>query len=477
MIRAYYQRFAASLKRLAHAQHGSALPIVGLAMMAILGSAGVAVDMGRVQIVQARMQNSIDAAGLAAGSVISTENPSAQVNKYFNANFPQGYMGSTITSLTAITNEDNTKLDINVSGKVPTTFMKIFGIDEVDIGASSQITRAQRGLELVLVIDVTGSMNSSAGNGQTRLQAAKSASISLLNILYGAENTNDNLWVALVPFSQAVNVGKNHEDWTSDSSWMHWGPTEWEGCVDAREANGRDTTDDPPSTALFPKYYWPCDGNNSWYGTNSSKNNCSTGWGMQYRTPLTTTNRGPNLYCPQALTPLVAEKSTLVNSINSMQAYGNTHVGLGAVWAWRLLSPRWRGLWGGQMDDNNLPLDYDAPLMNKAVIIMTDGDNTHSNGSHTAYWYLKDGKLGTTNSNAAVTQLNNRTTDVCSRMKANGIIVYTIAFGTSFSWASRNMLSGCASKPEFYFESPSGNDLQTAFKKIGDSLANLRVSQ
>lgn len=464
------------MQKLFASEQGSAIPIVALAMTTIVGFAGVAIDMGRVQIVQSRLQNSIDAAGLAAGSVISTNDPATQVSKYFNANYPSGYMGSTIDTLTTVASEDNTKLNITASGTVPTSFMKLFGINEVAVSAHSEITRAQRGLELVLVIDVTGSMNWSTGSGISKLQAAKDASITLLDVLYGADETSDNLWVGLVPFSQAVNIGTSHVAWTQ-SNTFNWGPTSWYGCVDAREAGGRDVTDDPPSVALFPQYYWPCDGNNAWYGTNSSRNNCNTGSGMQYKTSLNTTQRGPNLYCPQPITPLVAEKSTLETDINSMQAYGNTHIVLGAAWAWRMLSPGWRGLWGGQMDANGLPLDYNAPLMSKAVVLMTDGDNTISNGSRGAYWYLSAGKLGTTYSSVAEQELNDRTEEVCASMQANGIIIYTIALGTSFSTASRNMLSACASKPEFYFESPTTNELNTIFKKIGDSLANLRVSQ
>src|SRR5687768_13222334 len=100
MIHGIANRFTERLRHLILAAEGSAVPIVSLAMMVIIGSAGIAVDMGRVQIVQSRLQNSIDSAGLAAGSVISTEDPQTQVDKYFYANYPTNYMGSTISSLT-----------------------------------------------------------------------------------------------------------------------------------------------------------------------------------------------------------------------------------------------------------------------------------------------------------------------------------------------------------------------------------------
>jgi hypothetical protein len=246
--------------------------------------------------------------------------------------------------------------------------------------------------------------------------------------------------------------------------------------VDAREASNRDTTDDPPSVAKFPRYYWPCDTNNKWYGTNTAKDNCSTSGTIKYNSSLNTTSLGPNLYCAQPLLPMTASKSTVLNNINSMQAVGNTHIGLGLAWGWRLLSPRWRGVWTGEMATEGLPQDYNTPLMTKVVVLMTDGDNTIDNSSRGAYWYLSAGKLGTTNSSTAVTQLNTRTNTVCSNMKANNVIIYTIGLGTSLNTTSKNLLKNCASKPEYYFLSPTTNELQVIFKQIGDSLANLRVS-
>ena len=141
-----------------------------------------------------------------------------------------------------------------------------------------------------------------------------------------------------------------------------------------------------------------------------------------------------------------------------------------------MLSPQWRGLWGGDMDANSLPLDYNTLRMNKAVIIMTDGENTVSNSIHTAYWYPDDGKLGATNTSQAKTQLDQSLSQVCTSMKSNNIIVYTIAFGSPGATV-QSLLHDCATQPDYYFDSPSGAELQAAFKAIGDSLSNLRISK
>jgi len=455
---------------------GSAMPMVGLAIFMLTAAAGTAIDMGRIQIVQSRMQSALDAAGLAVGSVVNSVNINTETGKYFYANFPSGYMGTDITQLSAVTTADKNVITLKAVGNVNMTFMKLLGVPSAQVEANSQITRANRGMELVLVMDNTGSMNSSAGGSVSKINAAKTAAKTLLTTIYGTNDTIPNVWVGLVPFAQAVNIGTGNASWTQTNSF-NWGTSSWGGCVDAREAGGEDITDTPPSTSKYPQYYWPCDTNNKWYGTNSNRDNCATGSATKYKTTISPSTQGPNYYCSQAITPMTASKATLTAGINAMQARGNTHIGLGLVWGWNMLSPKWRGSWGGEMAINALPLDYNTPLMNKVVILMTDGDNTIDNGSRGGYWYLSNGKLGTTNSSNAVTQLNSRTTSVCNAMKAQGVLIYTIALGTSISSSSQTLLRNCATKPEYYFLSPSTDTLQTVFTQIGDSLANLRISK
>jgi Flp pilus assembly protein TadG len=495
-----------TMQALLRNEHGSALPFFAMGLMMLMGAGGIALDMGRLQIVQSRMQNALDAAGLAVGSEVSTVDLNNEAGKYFYANFPVNYMGTTITTApNAILNADQTLITLNVAGTLDMTFMKIFGKQNSIVSATTQITRQSKGLELVLVMDVTGSMSSTAGGGVSKMAAAKTAAQSLLDTLYGpTRNTSPNLWVGVVPFSQAVNVGSGYTAWldTTYANTLNWGTTSWGGCVEAR-TNGSnlprlDVSDDPPSVRTFRPYYSPCNTNSSysnrWFGTNASNfDNCSSGTGFQYRI---TSSKGPNQFCPVSVQPLVAEKSTVMAKINAMQPNGNTQINLGLAWGFRMLSPRWRGLWGGQMNTNQLPLDYNTPLMTKVVILMTDGDNTLSgtsnantvpsySGMYSAMNFPNVNALAVTggmcsssgNCNAGELELDNRTAAACTAMKANGIIIYTIGLGTGLSTASQTLLRNCATNSSYYFLSPTTSQLQTVFKKIGDSLANLRISQ
>lgn len=451
MIKAFRKFFAD--------ERGVAAPIIALSFMSLIAATGAAVDYARGQMVQQKLSDTLDSAGLAAGSTLSSQDPSDMVNNYFNVNFPQGYMDATLSPVTVTMNDAKDVLDLNASATVPTIFMKIMGINEMTVSAKSEITRKAGGLELVLVMDNTGSM---AGS---KLTALKSAATDLVDILFGSDSTKDKLWIGLVPFAQAVNIGTGYSSWINQTDYatknFHGVP--WAGCVMAR-TGGLDQTDDVPTTQKFKAYYWADDSNNDWL-TNKGKLNSGIG-----------ANLGPNKYCSQQITEMTNQKSTILAGINNMQARGNTHIDLGAVWGWRMISPNWRGVWGGTMAANNLPLDYGTKNMAKAVVILSDGENTMSNSVFTAFDYLSKGVLGTTNATTAVNTLNARTTAVCNAMKSHGIIVYTIMFDLS-NPSVETLFRNCASRPDYYFSSPTSAELSQAFHTIGDSLSNLRISK
>ncbi|MDD3181693.1 MAG: pilus assembly protein TadG-related protein [Alphaproteobacteria bacterium] len=464
------------IKRFAQEESGMTLPTLALAFMALSGFIGTSIDVARLQLVQSRLSFALDAAGLAAGSTMNTTNLETELTKYLNVNFPSKYMGTSTPQLDSRTSSDNLVIDIVATTQMPTTFMNVLGISEMTVTAKTQVTRTSSGLELVMALDNTGSMSG------TKLTALKSAATSLVNILYGSKTTVPDLWIGLVPFSQAVNIGKTRTTWIDQTNFatLNWATTSWSGCVDARDSNSGDIVDDPPTVQTYKAYYSPSTDNRP-YPYNTYWYLYANRW-ITNRTPLTyasplTTSLGPNKYCPQALTALTSNKTTILSGINSMTAIGNTHVGLGAIWGWNMLSPRWRGLWGGEMDANALPLDYGTKHMNKALILLTDGANTMSSTIFTAYGYLSDGRLGSTsNTSTAVSSLNSKLTSVCTAMKERGIYVYTIALGNPGT-TIQNLLKGCASADNYYFNSPTSSELTSVFNSIADSLSNLRISQ
>ena len=460
MLTRFKKCLSSSVQRFHRDRRGAIAPLVGVSIMTLIAAVGVSVDSARLQMAQARLSKSLDSAGLAAGATVNTTDIATESAKYLNANY-RNYMESTIITSTVTANSDNTTITLRASARVPMYFMKLFGKPTSDISAVAEITRQNKGLELVMALDNTGSM---AGS---KLASLKSAATDLVNILHGNTESQDSLWIGLVPFAQAVNVGSTHTSWLNTTHYnsLNWGPTSWGGCVDAR-TSPYDTTEDTPSSQKFKAYYW---------ADNNSYNNWVKPLGLGYYSPLNE-DLGPNKYCSKVVTPMTPSRNKILAGINAMDAYGNTHISEGAGWGWRMLSPGWRGLWGGDMNADSLPLDYNTPKMNKAVIIMTDGDNTITSSVRGAYGYLTDGTLGTTNQTTAETRLDQRLTTICTNMKNKNIYVYTISFGT-ITTSSQTMLRNCATQADFYFDSPDSATLQTAFHAIADSLSDLRVSK
>jgi hypothetical protein len=171
-------------------------------------------------------------------------------------------------------------------------------------------------------------------------------------------------------------------------------------------------------------------------------------------------------------------KSKVVTAISKMKASGGTHINVGAAWGWRMLSPKWRGYWDGDMQANALPLDYGTKRMSKAMVLMTDGKNTmYENPFYGAFEKLSDGRLGTTTSvNAAMDTLDTRLKTICNSAKAAGIIVYAVAYDNP-PVEAKAVLESCATSISYYFDAGNQAALSAAFKTIGDSLSNLRVSK
>jgi 6-phosphofructokinase len=168
--------------------------------------------------------------------------------------------------------------------------------------------------------------------------------------------------------------------------------------------------------------------------------------------------------------------------------FGGTAIKLGMAWGWRVISPRWKGLWGG---DPTLPLDYNTPFMDKAIILLTDGvqvfyDRKNFPGSdpgdYTSHGRRSWGRLhnssGTplTTNSSAESELNSRLATLCTSIKATEITIYTIMLQENDS-TLENLFRNCATKPEYYFSSPTASELVGIFQTIANDLASLRVAQ
>ncbi|MQA64928.1 MAG: hypothetical protein GEU76_03360 [Alphaproteobacteria bacterium] len=525
------RRFA---ERFARDDRGAVMLVIGLVVIVLAIFLGVAVDSARGYVLKSRLAGALDAAGLAGGRVmdLGLTQRDADINMFFRANLPPGFMDATVAPLTISTDPDNKELTVSAEATVNTMLMRLVGIDTMTVGTRAVIRRETRGLEVVMVLDNTGSM---CIPNCDKMDALRDGATALVDILYGSSETIPNLWVGLVPFVHSVNVGNQHADWLLQApldgsgnppahphvnttvcdadvyninacsqapldsyhvSYYAGAPNyapaniPWKGCVEARirPDDGSDISDDPPSVRAFRPYFFPETRVRTSSGNSTRIDNPWTASSTNEVNNYNSAN-GPNIGCATPIVPLTQSKTTIQNAIDAMDSwrFGGTAIKLGMAWGWRAISPRWRGLWG----DPNLPLDYNTPLMDKAIILLTDGvqvfyDRKNFPGSdpgdYTSHGRRSWGRLhnsgGTplTTNSGAESELNARLGTLCTSIKATGVTIYTIMLQENDS-TLENLFRNCATKPEYYFASPTASELVGIFQTIANDLATLRVAQ
>jgi len=280
----FVTRWVKSLQSFWFCDNGAMVPLMALSMIAVVGLTGIAVDTARAQLVQSRLQFSLDAAGLAAGATTNTQKIQTEAIKYLNANF-NGYLGAELNATAA--SVKNNVITISASASLPTSFMAVVNVKTIHVNASSDINMPTSGMEVVLVLDNTGSMSNDG-----KLDALKSAATTMVNSLFGDSDTLPNLYVGVVPFSQAVNIGTSHPTWIDNNYLPGNGNTwpakvSWAGCVTARYSGNEDIADDVPASGdpatLFWQYFNYCPSGYKWNDTATNTNatcqaRCSYGY-------------------------------------------------------------------------------------------------------------------------------------------------------------------------------------------------------
>ncbi len=160
-------------------QRGFAIVFFATMLIFVVACIGLAVDVGTIYMIKARLSAAVDAAALAAGRSVNLANSlgAAQTaavttaDQFFAANFPTGYFntGPSAPTVTPTLSEENASngtpdgiLDIAVTATVaaPTYFMNIFNVRNITVKATG--TSSRRGLVLMLVLDQSSSMNTSS---------------------------------------------------------------------------------------------------------------------------------------------------------------------------------------------------------------------------------------------------------------------------------------------------------------------------
>ena len=474
-------------RRLAVDRRGAIAVFIALAIVPLVGFIGIGTDTARAFMVKSRLSTALDAAGLAGGKAFFSDTRDADMTMFFNANFPAGYMEATVSGPTVVITGDagtTQVIQLTASATVPTAFMRLFGYNDITVSASAEITRQQTLLDVVLSIDMSGSMTTSTG-GTTRIAAARTAATTLVNILFGANATNPLLKIGLVPWNSKVNVMVEGQIYHPTStlpqsvapftnpvtgagqSTVYYAdntpvpllsspPADWQGCVYSRfiddedPATDADIFDGPTETAGAEWPAWQPIGPEGEPVSGSAR--CTSAIGYN--------ECGACL--DYGITPLQNDKQPILTAIgNLLSPAGNTNIPQGLGWAWRVLTP----------DAPFTQADPNPPFRREqAIVLLTDGENVGGSGDG----YKGVFGIGST----ARPDMDARLRLLAANIKASGVILYVIQFANSGS-TLQTLLKQVASGPDapYYHNAPDAAALNAAFHEIANNLSELRLSK
>ena len=339
-------------------RRGSIATFLAAAAIPLVAFGGLAVDTARGYLMKSRLSYALDSAALAAGRAMYDEDLRDQmVAVFFNANFPENYMGASVVGPVIEVDTVTNTIKLNASANMPTSLMQVLGFSTMDVTGNTEVTLSSRNVEVSLVVDITGSM---AGS---RIADLKTAAHGLVDIIVKDQQIPHYSKVAIVPYAAGVNLG-------SYASQVR-GPISGGTCTSPGCTN-----------YTFPR--WQNSANQAQTFSISTCVSERTGINAYTDVAPSTSYVGrnypaPNNPCPSSqIVPLTSNKTTLHDAIDLLDTEGSTAGQIGLAWGWYMVSPNFGYLWPA----DSQPADYGAEDLVKVVIFMTDGDlNTaHYNG-------------------------------------------------------------------------------------------------
>ncbi|WP_427452511.1 hypothetical protein [Litorimonas sp. WD9-15] len=486
--------------------------------MAILAAIGAAVDYTDLEKRHSALQNASDAALLAAVSSGETELKDLRVvaENVFEENFQ--YKEEEALRKFDLKIENKNMLALNARLEKPTYFMKLFGNPTVyaDVDTAGYL-QSSAPLDIALVLDRTGSM---AGTNLAGLTTAATQYISDL------EADNKDVRIAVIPFSNYVNVGVNH----ADTSWLDLPVSSGLGSdVNCSMDNISSSscpvpTTQPQGTTTVTTTTEVCGGTTTITtvtsgpsGTSTSISSSSTGPTGPCTTTTTTSNGTTSTwsdvfastsggFCTFSSDPtessgslieecrparlnenwfgcvgsrpgpynvqakLSGQKFPLVYNRTCGQPM--TQLSSSLAGARQTISSLTAsggtyipsGLqWGWRVLDPDLPFEIKGPKKrDKLLILMTDGENTQS-------------QSGSSHEGRDHAVANALTQKLCDSIKADDINIATVSFSNGGNPANSQLLRSCASTPTLSFTATNAQSLKRAFESATDQMNEVRL--
>lgn len=466
-------------------ESGNFVVTFAISGVAILLSAGLAMNYSAAFRYQVELQNATDSATLAAAAVTGTnitqDVRSQAGTDFFKANF------DSIPAEIAFDYPDGAVRG-TASYNVPAILGKVFGNESIEVGATAVVGLPGDGsVELVFVLDYSGSMYQ---NG--KYISMRNAAIAMIEEFKQSPG-KDNIKLSLVPFSEYVFADID----ASTIRVVHpskYGETA-RACLGSRFAPFATSGDTPNANDENSK--WPTIGLSKYFSTAGAEKQeqiCTVNKKGESTCEICTTTTNSKgtakTKCQQVKAEKQASNSLKATQEKAMsafsisdpecQSYLNnglmsvplntdhdkiiaqlkvakpvqlTNIALAMDVAWHMISPQ-APFTQGEGKTGSKPKRY--------VVLFTDGAQTVPG------YGLGNGNSGTGTGGSdpyTVNQAEENTAVLCDSIKKDAIEIITIAFQLGTGRA-RNQMQACASRPTYFFETESQGELASIFQEI-----------
>lgn len=360
---------------------------------------GVAVDVMRYETRRVAMQQTMDRAALAGASLTQTRSPTEIANDWFEkAGLGEELVMVDFTDPTVTEFADAGLRRVTITSRVRSEnfFMTLLSGNEFLEGPSnSQAAQGVSQIEVILALDITGSMNWPAvpNEPMTKIAALRASATEFVSIVKGNDSQN-GVSIGIVPYASQVNLPLNLRQQFNATSVSSWNGVANAGvpfinCLEIPTGNFT-------STAMSTVTAMPMAAVADFAGVPVTTNYLAVS-GQPVATTLGRTGCGTTPDNPG--TPAVNEAldnhvtlptkdgAAIEAKIARLTADGNTSIAIGMRWATALIDAAARPIYTaiGDASVAGRPADNASVQTRKIIILMTDGEHVANNHIKNAY--------------------------------------------------------------------------------------------
>ena len=342
---------------------GSLVIFALMLAMLMLMMGGIAVDVMRYESRRTSLQNTLDRSTLAAAALSQDRDARLVVNDYFL----KAGLAEFLTSVTVTRGLNYRNVMATASADTNPLFMHMMGIDNFNADGMSMAEQRVNNVEVMLVLDVSGSMNSNS-----RIDNLKIAAKDFVSTVLSSDD-EDKISIGIVPFNGQVNLGAN--------LLAQFNAVNTNGVIPGVNTANVNCVDLPATAyvgASLAQYA---------FATSVAPDPLSiTADADTYSSYSAIAPNGGNKWCPPQGGNIVRLPSQnileLQGQIQGLTAIGATSINAGMRWGAGLLDPNSRAIYSDLIDKNAMPAilegrpyDYTDPEAMKVLVLMTDGEH------------------------------------------------------------------------------------------------------